>query len=86
MERLQRAITPAVADALRRNGFAVVDCALGTETAAALRGEVEAVWRGSAMHKNHTHLVHGGATGLLEKSHVFEAELMQASTQASAQL
>lgn len=86
VERLQRALTPAVAAALGRNGYAVVDGALGADVAAALRAEVAVVRRSAAMQKNHTHLVHGGATGLLEKEHVFEAELMQASTQALAPL
>ncbi len=31
--------------------------------------------------KNCTHLVHGGATGLLEKEHIWEAELMLPDTQ-----
>jgi hypothetical protein len=46
---------------------------------AALRGEVAALRR--HMHKNHTHLVQGGATGLLEKEHIWEAELLMAETQ-----
>lgn len=49
VERLQRAITPAVCDALRRQGYAVVDGALGAETAARLRQEL--VGLRSAMHK-----------------------------------
>lgn len=79
VQRLQHAITPQVCDHLRRRGFAVIDGVFGPETAAALRAEVAAV-RG-AMHKNHTHLVHGGSTGLLEKEHIWEAELMQKETQ-----
>lgn len=125
VERLQRAITPAVCEQLRRQGYAVVDNALGADTAARLREEVASVRGTKAMHKvwcqyvyagsvlstacmqrdsgchvvssaavenapsvppplqNCTHLVHGGSTGLLEKEHVWEAELMQSETQAS---
>lgn len=49
VERLQRAITPAVCDALRRQGFAVVDNALGEAAAALLRQELAGLR--SAMHK-----------------------------------
>lgn len=84
VERLQRAITPNVCQRLRQRGFAIVDNVLGGTVAAALRGEVAALRR--HMHKNCTHLVHGGATGLLEKEHVFEAELMLPQTQALAPL
>ncbi|KAI3428529.1 hypothetical protein D9Q98_007352 [Chlorella vulgaris] len=38
------------------------------------------------MHKNHTHLVRGGTTGLLEKASIWEAELMQQATQDLAPL
>jgi hypothetical protein len=79
VERLQQAITPAVCEGLRRNGYAVVDGVFGEAAAAALRGEVAALRR--HMHKNHTHLVQGGATGLLEKEHIWEAELLMAETQ-----
>lgn len=64
----------------------MVDNVLGEPTAAALRAEIEALQGSQAMHKNCTHLVAGGATGLLEKSHVWEAELMLADTQALAPL
>ncbi|PSC70828.1 coiled-coil domain-containing 94-like protein isoform A [Micractinium conductrix] len=65
-------------------GSSMVDNVLGEPASAALRAEVAAL-RGS-MHKNCTHLVAGGATGLLEKEHVWEAELMLAATQALAPL
>lgn len=48
-DRLQRAITPAVCQSLRHNGYAVIDGVFGEETAAALRGELQAM-RGH-MHK-----------------------------------
>jgi Rps23 Pro-64 3,4-dihydroxylase Tpa1-like proline 4-hydroxylase len=84
VERLQRIITPQLCDSLRHNGFAVVDNVFGLETAAALREELAAVRGTAAMHKNCTHLVHSGATGLLEKEHIWEAELMLPDTQALA--
>jgi len=68
---------------LRQHGYAVIDNVLGEPTAAALRAEIAALRDTRAMHKNCTHLVQGGATGLLEKEHVHEAELMMAETQAS---
>jgi hypothetical protein len=56
-----------------------VDGVAGEAAAAALRAEVTAVRH--CMHKNHTHLVRGGTTGLLEKASIWEAELMQQATQ-----
>lgn len=84
VERLQYAITPAVAAALEQRGYAVIDGVFGSTWAARLRAEVAAL-RGS-MHANHTHLVRGGATGLLAKAHIHEAELMLPETQAAAPL
>ncbi|KAL4439271.1 hypothetical protein ABPG77_004173 [Micractinium sp. CCAP 211/92] len=84
VEQLQRAITPEVCQHLRRRGFAVVDNVLGGRAAAALREEVVALRQ--QMHRNCTHLVQRGATGLLEKEHVFEAELLLPQTQALAPL
>ncbi|KAL4428382.1 hypothetical protein ABPG75_002471 [Micractinium tetrahymenae] len=84
IKSLQQAITPQVCQHLQERGFAVVDNVLGGSVAAALREEVSALRR--HMHKNCTHLVQGGATGLLEKEHVFEAELIQQQTQALAPL
>jgi hypothetical protein len=77
--RLQHAITPPVCEHLRRHGFAVIDGVFGGEAAAALRAEVEALRH--MMHKNCTHLVRGGATSLLEKQGIWEAELRQPETQ-----
>lgn len=39
------------------------------------------VLRSPAHLQNCTHLVHNGATGLLEKEHIWEAELMLPDTQ-----
>lgn len=74
LRRLQSAITPAVCEALRRSGYAVVDGAFGAERAAEFKSEIQAL-RGQ-MHMNSTHLVTGAGTQLLEKSHIHEAELM----------
>jgi hypothetical protein len=79
VERLQQAITPRVCEHLQRHGYAVVDNVFGEQAAAALRAEVAAV-RGR-MHKNCTHLVQGGSTQLLEKQHIWEAELMLPESQ-----
>ncbi len=40
LQQLDRAITPAVAAQLERDGFAVVDCVFGTEPASSLRREI----------------------------------------------
>ena len=79
VDRLQQAITPQVCEHLQQHGYAVVDNVFGEQAAAALRAEVAAV-RGR-MHKNCTHLVQGCSTALLEKQHIWEAELMLPETQ-----
>jgi hypothetical protein len=75
---LERSVTPDAADALRRDGYAVVDGVFGTELADALRAETLALRRGGFMRPNATHLVTGAAqppaTLLLEKRGIREAE------------
>jgi hypothetical protein len=87
VDRLQRAITPAVCEHLRVCGYAVVDNVFGDACAAALRDEVVALRH--TMHRNATHLVRGGGGGghrptLVPKQGIFEAELMSPVTQALA--
>lgn len=85
VDRLQRAITPQVAESLAACGYAVVDGVFGGEWAGRLRGEVAALR--PHMHANCTHLVAAdGTTGLLEKQAIHEAELLQQATQDKAPL
>ena len=64
---LETRITPAVAGALARDGYAVVDGLLDAPTTAALHREVVALHAGGHMKPNATHLVTNGKTQLLEK-------------------
>jgi hypothetical protein len=73
--QLQSCVTPAVCAQLDSDGFAVVDGAVPPELVAALRQELLSLGRGGLLHANCTHLVRGGATQLLEKAHIREAEL-----------
>ena len=81
---MQALITPAVCAALRGQGYAVVDGGLGDVNALRVRDEVLALR--PHMHENCTHLVKGGATQLLPKQFILEAELQLAETQARAPL
>jgi hypothetical protein len=83
---LETRITPAVAHALARDGYAVVDNLLDTPATAALHREVVALHAGGHMTPNATHLVTGGKTQLLEKRGVFEAEGHALSAAATAPL
>ena len=66
--RLQAAVTPALGAALRTKGWAVANNVFEGETAAALRGEMEALHAAGALHPNATHLVGAdGTTKLLQK-------------------
>ena len=94
---LQSSLTPAAAEALRRDGYAVLDGVFGAALADELRAEVLALRRGGHMSPNATHLVSpaaaapGGrpATLLLEKRGIHEAEahaLSGAAAQAAPRL
>jgi SM-20-related protein len=88
----RRALAAAAADAaalaaglatLRRDGFAVVDGALGAAAADALRAEVLALR--PLMHLNHTHLVGAaGAAALLAKHGILEADFTTSPAAAAA--
>ena len=81
---LETRITPAVASALAREGYAVVDDLLEPPTTAALHREVVALHAGGHMTPNATHLVTNGKTQLLEKRGVFEAEAHTLNTGGAA--
>ena len=72
--RLCRSLTPAVFATLRRQGYAVVDGAVGAHWRAALRIDIDQLNATGRLHLNSTHLVAGGCTKYLEKSNVWEAE------------
>ena len=57
LSRLKDLITPEVCAGLARDGYAVVDGALGDEAVDALRSELVAGWGAGLMHANCTHLV-----------------------------
>jgi hypothetical protein len=66
-------------------GYAVVDNVFGSQTVQQLKQELLSVYDQGLMHLNHTHLVSKGATKLLPKSQIHEAELtLDPSVQAAA--
>ena len=79
LQRIQSAITPAVAAALSHQGWAVADQVLGSNAALNILEEVRGLQ--DSMHLNSTHLVKPRGRELLEKTHIHEAELFD---QASA--
>lgn len=75
LENFEQAISPSVRKALQQNGFAIVDGVFGAQWAGRLRSEIQSLRDSGQLHLNCTHLVKNGATELLEKSSIFEAEL-----------
>lgn len=78
LECFQTAISPAVCQSLQQQGYAVIDNVFGSAWSAKLRQEVVRLKEQGKMHLNSTHLVKQGGTELLEKQHVYEAELRAA--------
>ena len=76
LSRLKDLITPEVCAGLARDGYAVVDGALGDEAVDTLRSELVAGWGAGLMHANCTHLVRPEGTELLPKHSVQEADLL----------
>ena len=74
LQRIQSAITPALAAALSHQGWAVADQVLGSNAALSILDEVRGLQ--DSMHLNSTHLVKARGRELLEKSHIHEAELL----------
>uniref|UniRef100_A0A7S0WU31 Prolyl 4-hydroxylase alpha subunit domain-containing protein n=1 Tax=Pyramimonas obovata TaxID=1411642 RepID=A0A7S0WU31_9CHLO len=73
-KQLERVITPSVAQALRTNGFAVVDGVLGSACSGQLVEEMHTIRNTPHMIRNATHLVKDGATRLLEKERIWEMD------------
>jgi hypothetical protein len=72
---------------LLHQGYAVIDNVFGSDTTAQLKQELLSVYSQGLMHMNHTHLVNKGATKLLKKSQIHEAELtLDPSIQQAAPL
>ncbi len=67
-EALQSRVTPEVASALARDGYAIVDEALSAAQSATLRAEVHALHAGGHMTPNATVLVRNGVTETLQKA------------------
>ena len=73
LQRIQSAITPALAAALSHQGWAVADQVLGRNAALNILDEMRGLQ--DSMHLNSTHLVKAHGRELLEKTHIHEAEL-----------
>lgn len=71
--RLQQAITPSVCTQLTRLGYAVVDNVFGKQTTSSFRDEIRNAQ--PHMRLNCTHLVKDNQLELLQKQHIYEAEL-----------
>jgi hypothetical protein len=84
MARLCQSVTPAVFASLRRQGYAVVDGAVGAQWTTALRDDIARLNTSGRLRLNSTHLVtnSGAATQYLEKSNVWEAEGADPAVQA----
>ena len=67
-------LSDATGDALRTQGYAVVDGAFGETWAHCLRDDITLAER-RRLGRNQTHIVTAGGTRLLEKDRIFEAEL-----------
>ena len=78
LERFQTAISPVVCQSLQQQGYAVVDNLFGQVWSSKLKQELVRLKEQGKMHMNSTHLVKQGGTQLLEKQHVYEAELRDA--------
>eukprot|EP00976_Prorocentrum_cordatum_P081514 1184444-Prorocentrum_minimum.AAC.4 len=74
IKQLERVINPSVAEALRTQGFAVVDSVLGSSCAGQLAEEMHTIRNTPYMIRNATHLVKDGATRLLEKERIWEMD------------
>ncbi|KAL3160469.1 hypothetical protein ABBQ32_010786 [Trebouxia sp. C0010 RCD-2024] len=86
LERFQTAISPVVCRSLQQQGYAVVDNLFGPVWSSKLKQELEWLKEQGKMRLNSTHLVKQGGTELLEKQHVYEAELQDAEVQQVAPL
>lgn len=75
LERFQHLISPTVCQSLVQRGFAVVDNVFGFTWSQQLKQELIQLKQQGKMHLNATHLVRQDRTELLEKQHVYEAEL-----------
>lgn len=78
LECFQTAISPAVCQSLQQQGYAVIDNVFGSAWSTKLKQEIVHLKQQGKMHLNSTHLVKQGGTELLEKQHVYEAELRDA--------
>ncbi|KAK7253835.1 hypothetical protein SO694_00002732 [Aureococcus anophagefferens] len=68
-------LSDATGDALRTQGYAVVDGAFGETWAHCLRDDIITLAERRQLGRNQTHIVAAGETRLLEKDRIFEAEL-----------
>lgn len=75
LDRFQHLISPATCQSLVQHGYAVVDNLFGSTWSQQLKEELVQLKQQGRMHLNTTHLVQQDSTKLLEKQHVYEAEL-----------
>ena len=75
LNRFQHVISPVACQSLVQQGYAVVDNLFGSTWSQQLKQELIQLKQQGKMHLNSTHLVRQDRTELLEKQHVFEAEM-----------
>ena len=73
--RFVYSITPAACQSLEHTGYAVIDNVFGLDWSLKLKDELIRLKQQGKMRLNSTHLIKQGDTELLEKQHVYEAEL-----------
>lgn len=75
LDRFQTSISPTACQSLQQQGYAVIDNVFGSDWSHKLKEELVWLRQQGKMHLNSTHLIKHEGTELLEKQHVYEAEL-----------
>lgn len=75
LDRFQTSISPTACQNLQQHGYAVIDNVFGSDWSQKLKEELVWLRQQGKMHLNSTHLIKHEGTELLEKQHVYEAEM-----------
>ncbi|DBA97947.1 TPA: hypothetical protein ACH3X3_012789 [Trebouxia sp. C0006] len=86
LDRFQTSISPTACQSLQQSGYAVIDNVFGSDWSQKLKEELVGLKQQGKMHLNSTHLIKHEGTELLEKQHVYEAELRDTAVQKLAPL
>ncbi|KAL0029367.1 hypothetical protein WJX77_002479 [Trebouxia sp. C0004] len=86
LDRFQHSISPTACQSLQHLGYTVIDNVFGSDWSQKLKEELVWLRQQGKMHLNSTHLIKHEGTELLEKQHVYEAELRDMAVQELAPL